>query len=302
MALASSGRISIGKPPSSAISLTPTSVTADGSSVVIAVLSDVSGVSVGDIINISGASGTEQSKLNGYWMVNTVTPADNKIWFNVYTDDITNAPGKNTVSTGTYTTTLGTWENIKKTCVNIELGYSISNQTNLNNTKIREIAQVIAPNSLIKFSDLYSKYLAAAYIYSGTGNQLTQRYLFSTDAVAPMGSTTFNPFVYISGTGNYTTSIFGGGYSSVYGYNAQTRKYNYSTDVRTAAGNMSSTRAYAAAVSNATYATFGGGKNTTNLNNIDVYQYSSDTFIVTRSTGFTISIIDGAAVSNSAFL
>lgn len=298
MALGSSGSISIGK---NEIPLSIVSVVGNGTAIANASITNASSVNVGDVIIVTGAIGTEQEKLNGNWIV--CGRNANNIFFNIYTSNISNFPNNNIITTGTYSTNLGTWVNIKKSSISIELGKPVTTTININDANTRLLANVVTPNSPIKFSDFYSKYLAAAYIYSGLGDEVAQRYIFSMDAVAPMGSTTGNPFQFLSGTGNYTTSIFGGGYVATFGYTNQRRKYTYATDIRSTSGTLSTTRGYAAAIGNATYAVFGGGKNASgDLYSTDKYTYSTDTFSLEASKmNNSGKFIDGSAVGNETF-
>ncbi len=297
MAVANTGVLSVGKIESS---LTINFVTGANTSVVTANTDNITGISVGDIISITGASGTEQSKLNGYWMIAFVSTG--QFLFGIYTDDISSSPSKNRLTTGTYNTNLGTWKLLKKSSISIETGTFANTQTSFNSTNIRALANIVTPNSQIKFSDFYSKYLGAAYIYSNVGDEVGQRYFFLTDSLAPMSTTTGNPYEYISGTGNYEKGIFGGGYwPSADLFGNQRRVYTYATDIRTTSGTLSTARAYATSIGNATYGLFAGGKyTTTNLTSIDKYTYSSDTFSL-ESSKISTSLVNGCAVGDATY-
>ncbi len=77
--------------------LTMTNYIGNGTTLVTGTVASTAGFSAGDIIVISGATGTEQSKLNGTWRINTVPNAT------TFTFVIVSA-----LAAGTYTTTLGT--------------------------------------------------------------------------------------------------------------------------------------------------------------------------------------------------
>jgi len=77
--------------------ITPTNYIGDGTTTVTATVASTTGYSVGDIIVISGATGTQQAKLNGTWKIATI-PTATTFTFVVVTS----------VTAGTYTTTLGT--------------------------------------------------------------------------------------------------------------------------------------------------------------------------------------------------
>jgi hypothetical protein len=77
--------------------LTITNYIGNGTTTVTGTVASTSGYAVGDIITISGATGTEQTKLNGTWAIASV-PTGTTFTFVV----------TSTVTAGTYTTTLGT--------------------------------------------------------------------------------------------------------------------------------------------------------------------------------------------------
>lgn len=305
MALASSGSLSFGGISNT---LSVISVTGQDNSIANVNFVSVSGVSNGDIIIVTGAdsSNTQVNKLNGIWMVANSNPSTSRLFFNIYTNDPQNALSKNILASGIYTNNLGTWKHIKKTSINIEAGLSSNAQTSLNNSTIRQLAQKVS--GLIKLSDFYSKYFSSAYIYSGNGDEIAQRYIYTNDTIAPITSTAGNPMIFISGTGNYTMSIFGGGYwpAATY-YNNQTRKYIYATDIRNASTNIRQ-RGYATSIGNATVGLFAGGKNSSgNLFTVDKYTYSTGVEVTdgTVSNGTNINasgaFINGSAVGNTTF-
>lgn len=77
--------------------LTMTNYIGDGTTTVTGTVASTAGYAIGDIITISGATGTEQVKLNGAWSIASV-PTGTTFTFVVTTS----------VTAGTLTTTLGT--------------------------------------------------------------------------------------------------------------------------------------------------------------------------------------------------
>lgn len=84
------------------ITLTMTNFIGAGTTTVTGTVASTAGYAPGDVITISGATGTEQSKLNGTWQIATV-PNGTTFTFVVTTS----------VSAGTLTTTLGTTVKVK---------------------------------------------------------------------------------------------------------------------------------------------------------------------------------------------
>ena len=103
---------------SSAGALTVASYTGNGTTTVTAVVATSEGLNVGDTIVISGATGTEQTKLNGTWLISSLPAGGSSFTFVVAT----------AVAIGSLTTSLGTINRpIKVSIVNLFNNEIISN-------------------------------------------------------------------------------------------------------------------------------------------------------------------------------
>ena len=103
---------------SGAGALTVTSYTGNSTTTVTAVVASNVGLNVGDTIVITGATGTEQTKLNGTWLISSLPAGGTSFTFVVAT----------AVATGSLTTTLGTITRpIKVSIVNLFNNEIISN-------------------------------------------------------------------------------------------------------------------------------------------------------------------------------